>query len=77
MSFVIFITFVGGISLSWLFIVTSGPLCGPFLGAHSGGVNIDLSVLKEVFSDVLLTLECVCVARTEESTLLKNKSAVD
>jgi len=39
----------------------------------------DLSVLKEVFSDVLLTLVCVCVcvARTEESTLLKNKSAVD
>jgi hypothetical protein len=53
----LFITYDGGMSISCLFIISSSLLCGPFLGAHSGGVN--MTVLKEVFSDILLTLECV------------------
>jgi len=40
MSYVVFITFGGGISLSWIFIVSPSPLCRPFLGAHVGGVNM-------------------------------------
>jgi hypothetical protein len=78
MYFVVFVSFGGGISLSWLLIVSSSPLCGPFFRGPFRWYERDSSVLKEVFSGVCVrACACLCVSRTKESTLLKNQSAVD